>query len=400
MKNTVEIDIAIIGGGIAGLWLLNRLRQLGLSVILLESKALGAGQTNKSQGIIHGGAKYALQGLLTSASQAVSEMPQVWNDCLKGKGILDLSSVPILSHHQYLWSTGSLASKVAGFFSGMALKGNVRELSRDAYPEIFRNAQFKGQVYSLEEVVLDVHAVTRELVKPNQDVIFKIDQPQDYQIKFDANGRLTSLEIQAEPIEPIQVKAKKYIFAAGAGNEELLSPLKSHGITMQRRALHMVLVKTPFNYPLFAHCLGLGATPRITITTHYTHDGQPVWYMGGQIAEEGVRRDSKEQIQVARKELQELFPWLDFTAAEFATFFVDRAEPLQESGKRPDTCYVKEVENVIAAWPTKLALAPRLADEIAASLQRENINPHAADLRSMRAWPIPALAKPVWDELL
>lgn len=400
MKNTVEIDIAIIGGGIAGLWLLNRLRQLGLSVILLESNALGAGQTNKSQGIIHGGAKYALQGLLTSASQAVSEMPEVWNACLKGKGILDLSNVPILSHHQYLWSTGSFASKIAGFFSGMALKGSVEELSPDAYPEVFRHAQFKGQVYSLEEVVLDVHAVTRELVKPNQDVIFKIDQPQDYQIKFDTNGRLTSLEIQAEPIEPLQVRAKKYIFAAGAGNEELLGPLKNHGIAMQRRPLHMVLVKTPFNYPLFAHCLGLGATPRITITTHYTEEGQPVWYVGGQIAEEGVKRDSKEQIQVARKELQELFSWLDFSGAEFATFFVDRAEPLQENGKRPDTCYVKEVENVIAAWPTKLALAPRLADEIIACLQRESILPHIADLRSMRAWPIPALAKPVWDELL
>jgi hypothetical protein len=237
-------------------------------------------------------------------------------------------------------------------------------------------------------------------VKPNQDVIFKIDQPQDYQLKFDENGRLTSLEIQAEPIEPIQVRAQKYIFTAGAGNEELLEPLKKQGIAMQRRPLHMVLVKTPFDHSLFAHCLGLGATPRVTITTHYTPEGQPVWYVGGQIAEEGVKRDSKEQIEVAKKELKELFPWLDFSMAQFATFFVDRAEPLQSDGRRPDSCYVREVENVMAAWPTKLALAPKLADDVIACLQRDNIKPHIADLRSMRAWPIPALAKPVWDELL
>ncbi len=55
MQKIVETDVAIIGGGIAGLWLLNRLRQLGFATILLESGTLGGGQTNKAQGIIHVG---------------------------------------------------------------------------------------------------------------------------------------------------------------------------------------------------------------------------------------------------------------------------------------------------------------------------------------------------------
>ncbi len=400
MKKTVETDIAIIGGGIAGLWLLNRLRQLGYSAILLETKALGAGQTNKSQGIIHGGMKYALQGGVTSATQAIYDMPRMWNDCLHGQGVIDLSNAVILSSHQYLWSTGSLASKIAGFFAGMALKGNLEELTQSAYPEIFKNPHFKGQVYSLEEMVVDVHSVIFQLVKPNQDVIFKIDPLLDHQLKFDNNGKLIALEIQAEPIEPLHIKAQKYIFTAGAGNENLLKPLQSHGIAMQRRPLHMVLVQPEFNHRLFAHCLGLSSTPRVTITSHQTADKKPVWYIGGQIAEEGVKRDSKEQIQFARKELSELFPWLDFSESKFATFFVDRAEPLQPDGSRPDSSYAKEVENVITAWPTKLALAPKLAEEIVEKLQQSKIKPHATDLRLLRAWPIPALAKPIWDELL
>lgn len=400
MKKIVETDIAIVGGGIAGLWLLNRLRQLGYSAILLESKALGSGQTNKSQGIIHGGIKYALQGVITSAADAIGGMPKVWNDCLQGQGVLDLSQVPILSPHQYLWSTGSLTSKIAGFFAGKTLKGNVEELSRDEFPAIFKNPQFKGQVYVLDEIVIDVLALVRELVKPNQDVLFKIDPTQDQHLRFDSNGQLTSLEIQAEPIAPIQIKAQKYIFTAGAGNEELLRPLQGYGVAMQRRPLHMVLVKTTFDYSLYAHCLGLGSVPRLTVTTHKTFDGKWVWYIGGQIAEEGVKRDSKSQILAAKKELKELFSWLDFSEAEFATFFVDRAEPLQPGGKRPDSYYAKEVENVIAAWPTKLALAPKLADEIITILQREEIIKTTADLRALRAWPIPALAKPVWDDLL
>jgi glycerol-3-phosphate dehydrogenase len=85
MKKTVETDIAIIGGGIAGLWLLNRLRQEGYSVILLESVTLGGGQTNKAQGILHEGVKYALQGTLSPSSNAITHMPTIWKQCLEGR---------------------------------------------------------------------------------------------------------------------------------------------------------------------------------------------------------------------------------------------------------------------------------------------------------------------------
>src|SRR5665213_2066743 len=57
MQKSATADIAIFGGGIAGLWLLNRLRTAGYSALLFESGALGGGQTNKAQGIIHGGMK-------------------------------------------------------------------------------------------------------------------------------------------------------------------------------------------------------------------------------------------------------------------------------------------------------------------------------------------------------
>ncbi len=120
MKKKIETDIVIVGGGIAGLWLLNRLREEHYSAILLESKALGSGQTNKSQGIIHGGIKYALQGVLSPSTESIANMPKVWRDCLTGKGNVDLSNVKILSERQYLWSTGSLTSKLAGFFAEKA----------------------------------------------------------------------------------------------------------------------------------------------------------------------------------------------------------------------------------------------------------------------------------------
>ena len=51
MPKIVETDIAIIGGGIAGLWLLNRLRNLDFAAILLESGTLGGGQTTRRKAL-------------------------------------------------------------------------------------------------------------------------------------------------------------------------------------------------------------------------------------------------------------------------------------------------------------------------------------------------------------
>jgi glycerol-3-phosphate dehydrogenase len=400
MPSMVETDIAILGGGVTGLWLLNRLRQLGFSAILLESAVLGGGQTHKSQGIIHGGMKFALQGSLNAASQTIADMPAVWKQCLQGKGDIDLTHVPILSQQQYLWSTGKLASKITGFFANVALQGRVSEVAPAEYPAVFQNPQFKGLVYALDEIAIDVHALIRELVKPHQDVIFKIDPLHEDQLQFDAAGRLISLEVQALPNKVTKIKAQKYIFVAGAGNELILKKWQQEKLTMQRRPLHMVVVKTDFDYPVFAHCFGMGATPRITITTHHAQDGKSVWYLGGQIAEDGVKRNADEQTALAKKELQELFPWLDFSAARFASFFIDRAEPTQPGGKRPDGAYMKHIENTIVAWPTKLALAPQLAEEIISALQHEHLQPGTFDARALRAFPMPALAKPIWDELL
>ncbi len=400
MKKSVKTDIVIIGGGIAGLWLLNRLRQLGYSVILLESNTLGGGQTHKAQGIIHGGMKYALAGEATSSMEAIADMPKVWQKCLRGQGEIDLTHVPVLSEQQYLWSPNALAAKLAGFFAGLALKGNIKTLSKEEFPELFQHPKFKGQVYSLDEIVIDVNSLVRELVKPNQDVIFKMDPFTEEALQIDATGRLVSLDAQVSTRKSLQIQAQKYIFTAGSGNELLIKKLIHVDIATQRRPLHMVLVKTSMPYSLYAHCLGLGMTPRITITTHKMKDGNTAWYLGGQLAEEGVKRSATEQIQEANKELCHLFPWLDFSTAQFATFRVDRAEPLQPGGKRPDSVCVEESENIMVAWPTKLAFAPKLAAEIIQRLQSVHIQPGVHDVRELRSCSIPCLAKPIWEELL
>jgi glycerol-3-phosphate dehydrogenase len=399
VMGNIQVDFVIIGGGIAGLWLLNRLRQLNVSVILLESGALGGAQTHKAQGIIHGGMKYALSGQLTSAAQAIAKMPAVWKACLEGQGEIDLSKVSVLSKQQYLWSTGSLTSKMASFFAGLTLKSDTKSLDKKDFPAIFQHPQFQGQVYSLNEIVIDVHALLRELTRAHEEFIFKIDPMEESHLELDENDHIKSLTIQSES-RTLQINAKKFIFTAGSGNELLLRKLKHHTIGAQRRPLHMVIVKHHFTYPVYAHCLGLSATPRLTITTHQAKDGKSIWYIGGQIAEEGVKLSSENQILKMRKELKELFSWLDFSEAEFASFYIDRAESLQPNHTRPDTCSVQEIGNILVAWPIKLAFAPLLTNEILRYLTPSFIQPNAINKRAFNAWPAPLLAQPIWDQLL
>jgi hypothetical protein len=164
---------------------------------------------------------------------------------------------------------------------------------------------------------------------------------------------------------------------------------------MQRRPLQMVMLRGQgLPAGVYAHCLGANALPRITITSHFDAGGRTVWYIGGQPAEEGVGCSREAQISAVREELTALFPWLDFTACEWDTLNIDRAEPKMADGSRPDDVFVDECDGVLTAWPTKLALAPRLADAVVTLLGA--VRPGAAV--EAVAWPHPDVALLPWQE--
>ncbi len=385
MLKVLSVDVAIFGGGVAGLWLLGRLRKAGYHAILLESDRLGAGQTRYAQGIIHGGTKYALTGKLTGSSEAIIEMPARWRACLEGHGELDLSAVKLMSDHQYMWSTTSLTSRMAGFFASKLMRSRTQALEGEARPALFRDPQFKGQVYRLDEPVLDTASLIDALAAPHREVIFnsaglKLDPAHPTRIEL-SDGRI--------------IDAQRLVLSAGAGNETLLQQLGRKSPRMQRRPLQMVMLRgKALPAGVYAHCLGANALPRITITSHFDADGNTVWYIGGQPAEEGVGRSRQEQISSAREELVKLFPWIDFSACEWGTLNIDRAEPKMADGSRPDDVFVDECDGVITAWPTKLALAPRLADAVEKLLKE--INPSGSN--ETVDWPHPECALLPWQE--
>lgn len=390
MSDSLSTDILIVGGGVAGLWLNARLRQQGYSTLLVNKGALGGGQSVKSQGIIHGGTKYALSGALTGASEAIADMPRRWRDALAGNGELDLSGVRLLSDAHYLWSPGTLAGNLTSFFASKAVRSRVGQVKGSELPPALQDARFKGKVYRLSELVLDVPSLIQRLAELAGSGLLAADMVEPLR----ENNDLTGLIVDGRVI-----RAQRIVLSAGAGNAELLRALDLAQPAMQKRPLHMVLVKAATLKPLYAHCLGGGSKPRITVTSHPVADGEWIWYLGGDLAEaDGVARDEAAQIAAAKKELAELVPWIDLSSAQWATLRIDRAEPAQSAQSRPDNAFLAEQGRLLVGWPTKLALSPDFADRVQAALIRDGIQPR--QYSPLPALPRPAVTGPFWEGLL
>ncbi|MCO7632412.1 FAD-dependent oxidoreductase [Pseudomonas guariconensis] len=390
MPTAISTDVLIVGAGVAGLWLNARLRRLGYSTVLVERASLGGEQTIKSQGIIHGGTKYALHGALTGASEAIADMPRRWREALAGSGELNLGNTRLLSDAHYLWSPGTLAGNLTSFFASKAVRGRVDQVKGEQLPPALQDRAFKGKVYRLAELVIDVPSLLANLAELAGDSLLAGERIEPLR----EGGELLGLRVDDR-----EIRAQRIVLSAGAGTEALLQALGLDQPAMQRRPLHMVMAKGPNLKPLYAHCLGGGPKPRVTITTHPAADGQWVWYLGGDLAEaDGVAREPAAQIAAAQKEIANLLPWVDQRQVRWATLRVDRAEPAQSGLVRPDNAFLAEQQRLLVGWPTKLALAPDFCDRVLASLERDGIRPSAQP--NLADLPRPALGVPAWEQLL
>jgi len=393
MTKQIAVDVVIFGGGIAGLWTLARLRQAGYGAILLESHALGGVQSIAAQGIIHGGTKYALAGSMSDAARAIGDMPQLWRDCLSGKGEVDLREVRVLSQHQYLWSTQGVGSKMAGFFAGKLMRSRMASVDVADRPPLFQAPEFTGNVYCLDEPVIDVPSLMEELVRQVGDACFKIEPDR---LRLDpADPCHLSID---SPDGLLNIQAERQVLAAGAGNEALLQRLGRGLPAMQRRPLHLIMARGPLP-ELYAHCLGASANPRLTITSYPLGDNDVVWHLGGQVAESGVDRGEEDQIAAGRDEVAELLPWLDLSDVRWASCKIDRAEIATPGCKRPDSWYVQIDKGIITVWPTKLAFAPRVATDVLSCLESDDVCRRGSDLAEMKNFPRALRAKPPWNEV-
>jgi glycine/D-amino acid oxidase-like deaminating enzyme len=353
-------DIAICGGGIAGLWLLNRLMQNGYDTVLLERGALGGIQTIASQGMIHGGQRYLLDPGSTSHAKSVAPLPERWDACLSGTGEIDLREVRVLSETQVMWSTGGLMRNLALRAASLSLMTKTRKLAVVEKPAALSDIA-DGHVYGLPEKVLDVASLSSVLAEQHAHRIYRGDVE-----SVTRNGQVL--------VSGASIDAEIVICAAGVGNKKLLGLLGVSEQCSQHRPIRQVLVKA-MPYPLFGHAITTSYRPQITVTSYPLPFGGYVWYVGGALAEYATALTDDAAIEFAKKEMCSLFKHLDWGGKQWATWYGIRAEAFSTNGRLPDGPIVHQYDRVMAVWPTKLTLVPLLGDLVLSRLNDQGVAP-------------------------
>jgi len=367
------VDVLIYGGGIAGLWTLATLRHAGYSALLLENSGLGAGQTIQSQGIIHGGFKYAIPGIRDlDATAAIREMPARWWRSLKGLEAPDLSTARVHSEECLFWLPAGSGLRIRQSIDQAGLRllrAKPRELSKSEWPAILSGA---ASVYAVSEPVLDTGSVLKAL----------------------ATGCAEWVKFYEKDTPPVE--AKVTVLTSGRGNADLLPRLGYKRNIMQLRPLCMLMLKGALPQ-IYGHCVE-GGKAALTITSH-PFQGQTVWQIGGEIAERYA--DQNDYARVRKDAVAALishFPNFDMSGLQIAAYPAVRAEARTRLGRRPSGAQVLAVApNLIAAWPTKLALAPILADEILKMVSRSTRPSGAAEV-SPPELPVPHVAPYPWEQ--
>lgn len=389
MREPLRLDALVIGGGIAGLWLAARLRRAGYSV-LVASETLGGGQTAASQGIVHGGTKYLLGGRNDAGHAPLADAPEIWRRALAGGGDVDLGAARLLSPATYLWGARDALSRILVPLAALALRSDAALLTPAEWPEALRDAPQVGGARRLDEPVLDVATVVSALARDLECIAIGRDG-------FEFDGDLVRLDL-AEG-DQLAVAASRVFVVAGAGNERALAQLGEPASMAQRRPLQMVLAKGPLP-DLFGHLVGVSDKPRLTVTTHRAGDGAAVWYLGGGLAEAAAGKAPEVAVASAREILQTLLPGAVIDALRFATVAVDRAEAAGPGGLRPAMPVWLEHGRYRVGWPSKLALAPKLAAMALQDFRIQHPHPSSSTVRLPPGSTRPPLAVAPWDEPL
>lgn len=385
-KIEMRLDVLVFGGGAAGLWCLDRFRRAGYHAILLESKALGHGQTIQAQGIIHGGGKYALRGVRDFAAvQATRLMPERWRQSLDGKMAPTLSGTEILSRRCHLWlPRGSAVARLQSW-GGMSIVAKagllatpLEKLPEGEWPGLLRECAWK--VYTLAEPVIATGSFLRSLAALHQGRVFSYEPAS---AQFCADG----IRIANFFLTP-----RATVLAAGAGNGELLRRAGFEAELMQLRPLGMVLLRGDLP-PLFGHCV-IGGKTGLTITT----PAPGLWQIGGEIAERLAHEENPAAARaIALREIRRWLPALKLTGAEIAIYRAARAEARTAAQRRPSGVHASRLAPGLAvAWPTKLSMTPVLADEVFEILKDDLKSPGGH--HEVPPWPAPAVARYPWEE--
>lgn len=354
MADKPDADIVIIGAGAAGILSAIRLRDDGYSVLLVEADRVGSAQSNHSHGYLHRGHIYA-----SPKEHFVRELNRgadAWISFLDEAGVAPVTeSAHIAFHSRY---NGNVAGER---WAKLDMPYVLSEAPVGFRPESF------GVCYETQEPAYDFtgwysYALT--------NLFDGIQCVRARAIELINEGRnIVGVRLKNDSAESVILSASVYVLTAGVGNIELVSSVaKLRGRGVNRVSFMLVLegdlppvsliIPDHQSYGLFMVSRSLG--------------GKNFWLLSNYISYAGSRSSAYGATLWARavvKTLRESTELIEECNLKWGIYIAPkgelRADPRQMSEHSIESY---GFDNCIVAAPSKLTLAPLLADKVAASV--------------------------------
>jgi hypothetical protein len=263
-----------------------------------------------------------------------------------------------------------------------------------------------ASVHGMDEPVVDTGSVLAALAHENEGAVLSFSAgPESAAVDFETSGTGENRRWDGVRVDPHEgaprtlLRPRAVVLCAGVGNEELLRRAGIADASMQRRPLRMFLLRGELD-ELFAHCV-VGGKTRLTVTSADLGKHERVWQLGGEVAERTADLEDREADRWAKEEIARWLPHVDRSRLRLGSYRAVRAEAKRADAMRPSGVHVRRVaQNAVVAWPTKMALAPLLAEEIHREIATMVPGPGGpASSDRWRGWRAPRVAPYPWEKV-
>lgn len=407
VSSDVEVDVVVIGGGIAACWTTLTLRSEGYSVLMLTEAEIGGAQSSHSHVYVHGGHLYRREGTASVAglgNSLISDLQwatRLWDNWLEAspERIARVTAAPRLGVFGFPSRPKARAARVVWEHYGLQYQTRTKEP-----PAPFVGGR-QTRFFDVEAHCLSATAIFEEMRAAIESCLVAGNRTTFVTLP---DGSVDSIRIETQE-GFIDVRSRMVLLAAGAGNKGLLRWFPNRfGVKPVERNAFMFVMQGPRELlPDLSGIFSINDDDGLFIVSRKVDEDENCWLISDSC------RHGKAQAWLAylRTELDENVPALmaDPAALRWGFYHAPKAEP---EGAKAFASEVKSVTvvpvapNVFVGWPIKLTLAPVLAQDFLSHVHRALRNPretqpeltahpHAVRLETWQT----VITKP-WDSLM
>lgn len=349
-SNTFDAgDVLVVGAGATGLLAARELEERGKRCTIVESHGLAHGQSGHSHGYLHSGYAYldaneAFIGHLRAGTRRWKEL------------FHELDVGPTTQWSQIAFQSAVSASAASSHWKSVGLPVNTAALHEGVRPESAEMA------FRTEERSYDFPRAATPLLKSLSPQAYIAGQVTELTADDDlVSGARVELSRRV-----VDLRARYVVLAAGVGNEALTAGLTRHRGRAVSRTSYMMVLRAPslprlsIIYPDSRY--GLFAVSRV-------QGHRVIWLVSNYISYARLNQEPIAERLWVQATLRTLYAVRDLSLDVDLECAVYEA-PKMELRAHPGRISSHAAEdygfgNLIVAAPTKLTLAPVLAEEIA-----------------------------------